>query len=91
MLTLKACSSGWTPAHDGYNGLANFRVSQPVFGINELRSDEMPYFGAKHPCWALIVQPEFATRFPASGNARLLAGASRWRLFPDSRFGRDRE
>ena len=39
-----------------YNGLANFRVSQPVFGINELCSDEMPYFGAKHPCWALIVQ-----------------------------------
>src|SRR6266851_2198537 len=33
MLTLKACSSGWTPAHDGYNGLANFPVSQP--GVRE--------------------------------------------------------
>src|SRR6267143_3565782 len=29
MLTLKACSSGWTPAHDAYNGLANSPVSQP--------------------------------------------------------------
>src|SRR6267378_1157867 len=28
MLTLKACSSGWTPARDAYNGLANFPVSQ---------------------------------------------------------------
>src|SRR6267142_617546 len=28
MLTLKACSSGWTPARDAYNGLANFSVSQ---------------------------------------------------------------
>src|SRR6267142_2302718 len=33
MLTLKACSSGWTPAHDAYNGLANFPVSQP--GVRE--------------------------------------------------------
>src|SRR6266403_921836 len=28
MLTLKACGSGWTPARDAYNGLANFPVSQ---------------------------------------------------------------
>jgi len=35
---------------------SNFPVSQPVFGINELRWDEMPYFGAKDPSWALIVQ-----------------------------------
>src|SRR6266851_2295036 len=28
MLTLKACGSGWTPALDAYNGLANFPVSQ---------------------------------------------------------------
>src|SRR6266404_6994900 len=33
MLTLKACSSGWTPAHDAYNGLANSSVSQP--GVRE--------------------------------------------------------
>jgi hypothetical protein len=33
MLTLKACSSGRTPAHDAYNGLANFPVSQP--GVRE--------------------------------------------------------
>src|SRR6266436_3816092 len=33
MLTLKACSSGWTPAHDAYNGLANSPVSQP--GVRE--------------------------------------------------------
>src|SRR5260370_29691316 len=29
MLTLKSCSSGWTPSRDAYNGLANFPVSQP--------------------------------------------------------------
>ncbi|SRR5216683_7815843 len=29
MLTLKACSCGWTPAGDAYNGLANFPISQP--------------------------------------------------------------
>src|SRR5712692_4238341 len=29
MLTLKACSCGWTPAGDAYNGLAMFPVSQP--------------------------------------------------------------
>ena len=29
MLTLKACSCGWKPAGDAYNGLANFPVSQP--------------------------------------------------------------
>src|SRR5882762_6156400 len=28
MLTFKACGSGWTPARDAYNGLANFPVSQ---------------------------------------------------------------
>jgi hypothetical protein len=28
MLTLKAFGSGWTPARDAYNGLANFPVSQ---------------------------------------------------------------
>jgi hypothetical protein len=28
---------------------SNSPVSQPVFGINKLRSDEMPYFGAKYP------------------------------------------
>jgi hypothetical protein len=33
MLTLKAGSSGWTPARDAYNGLANFPVSQP--GVRE--------------------------------------------------------
>src|SRR5712692_1731266 len=33
MLTLKAGSSGWTPAHDAYNGLANSPVSQP--GVRE--------------------------------------------------------
>jgi hypothetical protein len=33
MLTLKASSSGWTAAHDAYNGLANFPVSQP--GVRE--------------------------------------------------------
>src|SRR6266436_624763 len=33
MVTLKACSSGWTPAHDAYNGLANFPVLQP--GVRE--------------------------------------------------------
>jgi hypothetical protein len=38
------------------NGLANFRFHTLLFGINELRSDEMPYFGAKHPCSAVIVQ-----------------------------------
>src|SRR6267154_3120299 len=30
MLTLKACGSGWMPARDAYNGLANFPVSQTV-------------------------------------------------------------
>jgi hypothetical protein len=29
MLTLKGISSGWTPAPNAYNGLANFPVSQP--------------------------------------------------------------
>src|ERR1700693_3623978 len=33
MLTLKAFSSGWTPAHDAYNGSANFSVSRP--GVRE--------------------------------------------------------
>jgi hypothetical protein len=33
MLTLKACSSGCTPARDAYNGLANFPVSRP--GVRE--------------------------------------------------------
>src|SRR5580704_7080525 len=33
MLTLKACGSGWTPARDAYNGLANSPVSQT--GVRE--------------------------------------------------------
>jgi hypothetical protein len=47
MLTLKACSSGWTPARDAYNGLANSRFHTLLFGINRLRSDELLHCRAK--------------------------------------------
>jgi hypothetical protein len=39
-----------------YNGLANSPFHSLVFGINNLRSDEMPYFGAKCSCSAAVVQ-----------------------------------
>ncbi len=40
-----------------YNGLANSRFHRLMFGINSLRSDEMPYFGAIHSCLGAFVQP----------------------------------
>jgi len=33
-----------------YNGLANSRFHTLLFGINRLRSDGMPYFGANDSC-----------------------------------------
>jgi hypothetical protein len=38
------------------NGLAKFSVPQPVFGINDLRLGEMPYFDAKHTSLGTVVQ-----------------------------------
>ena len=56
MLTLKACSSGWTPASDAYNGLANSRFHTLLFGINSLRSDELPHCWANSHCSEAFVQ-----------------------------------
>src|SRR6266850_5705368 len=56
MLTLKTCSSGWTPASDAYNGLANSRFHTLLFGINSLRSDELPHCRAKNHCSGAFVQ-----------------------------------
>src|SRR5260370_41246878 len=56
MLTLKACSSGWTPARDAYNGLANSRFHTLLFGINRLRSDELLHCRAMSPCSGAFVQ-----------------------------------
>jgi hypothetical protein len=39
-----------------YNGLANSRFHTLLFGINRLRSDGMPYFGANDPCSGAFVQ-----------------------------------
>src|ERR1700731_4533300 len=39
-----------------YNGLANSRFHTLLFGINRLRSDGMPYFGAHDPCSGAFVQ-----------------------------------
>src|SRR5215469_17897660 len=39
-----------------YNGLANSRFHTLLFGINRLRSDELPHCGAKSPCSRAIVQ-----------------------------------
>jgi hypothetical protein len=45
------------------NGLANSRFHTLLFGINRLRSDELPHCWAKSPCSGafvqLFVQPEF--------------------------------
>jgi hypothetical protein len=40
-----------------YGGLANSQFRRLAFGINELRSGQMPYFGAKCPCLVAFVQP----------------------------------
>ena len=40
-----------------YNGLANSPFHSLVFGMNKLRSDEMPYFGTEDPCLEASVQP----------------------------------
>ena len=49
---------GVPPVHqlNPCNGLANSRFHTLLLGISGLRSDEVPYFGAKHPCSAVIVQ-----------------------------------
>ena len=39
-----------------YNGLANSRFQRLVFGFNQLRSGEMPYFGPKHDRLRAFVQ-----------------------------------
>jgi hypothetical protein len=41
-----------------YNGLANSRFHTLLFGINRLRSEELPYCWAKSHCSAAIVQLE---------------------------------
>src|SRR5882757_69210 len=56
MLTLKACSSEQTPAGDAYNGLANSRFHTLLFGINRLRSGELPHCWAKNRCLGAFVQ-----------------------------------
>jgi len=50
-----------------YNGLANSTFHSLLFGINNLRSDEMPYFGAKTPVFGSIC----ATKYSATSAARL--------------------
>jgi hypothetical protein len=49
---------GGSPAHqlNPYAGLLNSRFHHLVFGINNLRSDEMPYFGPKHARLGAFVQ-----------------------------------
>ena len=49
---------GVSPVHqlNPYNGLANSRFHTLLFGTNRLRSDGLPYFGAKQSCSAVIVQ-----------------------------------
>jgi hypothetical protein len=39
-----------------YNGLANSPFHSLVFGINNLHSGKLPYFGAKCPSSAAVVQ-----------------------------------
>jgi hypothetical protein len=39
-----------------YNGLANSRFHTLLFGINRLRSDELPHCWAKSPCSGAFVQ-----------------------------------
>src|ERR1700745_188893 len=39
-----------------YNGLANSRFHTLLFGINSLRSDELPHCWAKSPCSGAFVQ-----------------------------------
>src|SRR5882724_13425702 len=56
MLTLKASSSEQTPARDAYNGLANSRFHTLLFGINRLRSGELPHCWAKSHCSGAFVQ-----------------------------------
>jgi len=51
-----------------HSGLANSRFHGLVFGINSLRSDEMPYFGASHGCLGTFVQllcNQFSTEIAA--------------------------
>lgn len=61
-----------------YNGLAKFPVPHSVFGINDLWSGVMPYFGAKQPYLGVVVQlfvqPKsrpFSQRFSRPINNRL--------------------
>src|ERR1700688_1070876 len=49
------------------NGLAKFPMPHPVFGINDLRLGEMPYFGAEYPCLGAVAQllcNQFSTKVP---------------------------
>ena len=50
------------------DGLANSRFHTLLFGINRLRSDGMPYFGAKYPAWEHL-RNYCATRAKNSHNA----------------------
>jgi hypothetical protein len=58
------------PHTNPINGLANSRFHTLLFGINRLRSDEMPHCWAKSHCSGaivqLFVQQEFSTVFHAS-------------------------
>src|SRR5258708_31312713 len=49
---------GVSPVHqlNPYNGLANSRFHTLLFGINRLRSDELPHCWAKSHCSGAIVQ-----------------------------------
>ncbi len=46
--------------------LAVIRKAGLPFGINSLRSDEMPYFGAGHPSLGAFVQPQFNENYSGS-------------------------
>jgi hypothetical protein len=53
--TQKPMSEIWEK-RPGHNGLANSPFHSLVFGINNLRSGELSYFGAKCPRSAAVVQ-----------------------------------
>src|SRR5882762_817045 len=86
MVTLKACSSGWTPANDAYNGLANFPVSQP--GVREHFCNYCPtriltvYHADVRPSRALTMERFADLRSsdvsPRSGQTSQYKGVSRY-------------
>jgi len=56
------------PHTNPINGLANSRFHTLLFGINRLRSDELPHCWAKSHCSGAIVQPRRREAYAAKCN-----------------------